>query len=182
MRMKNYIVSVLAVGLIGLLLQCDTGQTQQPEIEIPLVGVGPNTGATGELKIEGDELIITVSSPLPSTRFNVLLGQSATANRVPMSFIGDFTTDSSGEAKFKLEGFDVTTAFATFSTVAPDPVTGLTICQMGGASAAAPCNVVQLNALRIYFADPTPGVTRAFDGDGESGGLAFEGVVFDISD
>ncbi len=180
MRLKKYIVAVLAVGLIGLLLPFGTVQAQV--LEFDLVGVGDNDGATGVLRIEGDKLTIKVRDALPDESFNVLLGQSATPNRVPMSFIGDFTTDSSGKAKFKLKGFDVTTAFATFSTVAPDPETGLTVCQMGGASAEENCNVVQLNALRIYFADPTDDVTRAFDGDGESGGLAFEGVVFDTSD
>jgi hypothetical protein len=113
----------------------------------------------------------------------VLLTQSPDPNRLPISFIGDFTTDSSGEAKFKLKGFDVTKAFAMFTTGAPtNTETGFTACQPGVASQDGPCNVVQLNALRIYFADPVSMATRAFDEDGESGGLAFEGVEFDTSD
>ena len=180
MRLKKYIVAVLAVGLIGLLLPFGTVRAQV--LEFDLVGVGDNTGATGVLKIEGKKLTIKVQDALPDETFNVLLGQTAMPNRTPMSFIGDFTTDSNGKAKFKLKGFDVTTAFETFSTVAPDPVTGVTACQAGGASVEGPCNVVQLNALRIYFADPVSDAIRAFDGDGESGGLAFEGVVFDTSD
>jgi hypothetical protein len=182
MRLKKYIVAVLAVGLIGLLLPFGTVQAQV--LEFDLVGVGANAGATGELRIEGDKLTIKVQDAVPDESFNVLLGQSATANRTPMSFIGHFTTNSIGKGEYKLKGFDVTTAFETFATgeTDPDNVTGLVVCQAGAADPDENCNVVQLNALRIYFADPIGGVTRAFDGDGASGGLAFGGVLFDTSD
>ncbi len=190
--MKGYNISrvVIAMAVIGLVLSVGTVQAQELEesegrrISIPLVGIGDGSGTVGELFIDtAEKLLLIVVRNAPANRsFNVFLTQNAGANRLPVSFIGSFTTNSAGRGRFKLEGLDVTKAFALFTTGAPtNPVTGETSCGAQGASVLGPCNVVQLNALRIYFADPGS-ATRSFDRDGTSGALLFAGVVFDTSD
>lgn len=185
-RFEHAGAAITVVALVLLVMSMFVSRAgaaeSQLQLVIPLIGTGDGTGTTGELKIIGKELTITVNNAPPSLRFNVFLSMTATANRVPSTWIGDFTTDFLGNAKFKLKGMDVTKAFGLFTTGAPaNVVTGETSCGAQGAGIGNPCNVVQLNALRIYFADPVVAI-RSFDRDGVSGALLFNGVVFDVSD
>ncbi|MCI0415889.1 hypothetical protein L0222_24195 [bacterium] len=178
------VIRVVALALLAMsMFVSHAGAAEaKSQMVIPLIGTGDGAGATGDLKIQGKQLTITVNNAPPNLRFNVFLSVTATANRVPSTWIGDFTTDLFGSAKFKLKGMDSTKAFGLFTTGAPaNAVTGETSCGAVGAGVGNPCNVAQLNALRIYFADPVVAI-RSFDRDGVSGALLFTGVVFDVSD
>ncbi|MCI0414982.1 hypothetical protein L0222_19580 [bacterium] len=174
-------IAALALLAMSMFISSASAAEVKSQMVIPLVGTGDGAGATGQLQIKGKQLTITVNNAPPNLRFNVFLSVTATANRVPATWIGDFRTDLFGNAKFKLKGMDVTKAFGLFTIGAPtNTATGETSC--GATGAGVICGVAQLNALRIYFADPVSATTRSFDRDGVSGALLFTGVVFDVSD
>jgi len=190
---KGLMVALTPMAIIALIALAAawfaSGQAEaspRQRTVIPLVGFGPGAGSSGELIVEDDGLQIRVADARPNERFNVFLVQTRLVNRVPESWIGGFTTDSQGGADFRVRGFNPREAFAIFTTTAPneDPTTGQNSC-LPGPAGEVNCSVVRLDALRIYFADPTPPIppfATVWDRDGEAGGLLFAGVCLDGSD
>ena len=167
-------LSALTLGISSLLWITSAQAANSPlpaaaangptsEIAVSLIGIGPGAGAFGTVEVTDDptgpdKLDLRIESLPADSRISVFLTRHPQPGRLPIQFIGEFTTDAKGRGRLKLRA-EIVNAFtaanqslADLSGDADDPTAG----NLPGPPVFGSANTISLNFFRGYFADIFP--------------------------